>query len=300
MGYFVYTYYKKYYGNISNNTITINNVDDFYYKNYLALKTLKKPKIWIHIPFHKNSRHWESFGSRSNENLNLPFVYMCLKSIIDSCGHNFDVIIYDDSNIVDILQEESEFDEIEKLSGVLLEKFRDISKAKILHKYGGIHLPCTLILTKCISSVINKNEFTASRVVNDRINTSNLDYVITTDVLACKRNCEKMKEYIQHLKEMDYSLTKFNFESNTFLEEHAKIIPEEILGGKDNKNEIMTMERLFSEDDIDLTSNHVGLYVNLDELLIRSKYQWFLRMSMNQIYASKDKFFLARYLYSIM
>ena len=76
MGYFVYTYYKKYYGNISNNTITINNVDDFYYKNYLALKTLKKPKIWIHIPFHKNSRHWESFGSRSNENLNLPFVYV--------------------------------------------------------------------------------------------------------------------------------------------------------------------------------------------------------------------------------
>ena len=49
---------------------------------------------------------------------------------------------------------------------------------------------------------------------------------------------------------MDYSLTKFNFESNTFLEEH-KNYTEEVLGGKDNKNEIMTMERLFSEDNID-------------------------------------------------
>ena len=58
------------------------------------------------MPFSRNSRHWESFGSRTSENMNIPFVYMCLKSIIDNCGDKHDVIIYDDTNVVDILQED--------------------------------------------------------------------------------------------------------------------------------------------------------------------------------------------------
>ena len=42
----------------------------------------------------------------------------------------YDVIIYDDSNIPDILEEDCECDDVDKLSGVLLEKFREISNKK--------------------------------------------------------------------------------------------------------------------------------------------------------------------------
>mgnify|MGYP001323379912 CR=1 FL=1 len=299
-GYFVYTYYKKYYAVSKTDILTVNNVDDYYYKDILVLKTLKKPKIWVHIPFSKNSRHWESFGSRTTENLNIPFIYLSMKTIIDACGDKFDVILYDDTNIPDILQEDSEFEDIEKLSGVLLNKFREVSKARILHKYGGIHLPCSLIMKSFSPEIMKPNKFIACRIANERVNSSNLDYVVSSKILGCKKGCNIMSEYITYLKELDYSVSKETFESNEYLLEHANILSEEYIGCKDINENMVHIERLFSNEPIQLSNNHVALFVNLDELLIRSKYQWFLRMSINQIYASKDRFFLASYIHSVM
>ena len=296
--YFVYTYYIKYYGKKSDELVTINNVDDYYYKNSLALNTLKKPKVWIHMPFSRNSRHWESFGSRTSENMNIPFVYMCLKSIIDNCGDKYNIIIYDDTNIVDILQEDSEFDDIDKLSGVLLNKFREVTKARILHKYGGVHLPCSLYLKECPNKIIKQNEFIACKIANEDIDNSNMDYVVSSKILGCKKGCPIMKEYISYLKELDYSAGKFSFETNEYLVNNAHLINEKYLGCVDINGDMVYLDKLFSENEIKLSSESFGLYINLNSLLKRRKYQWFLRMSMNQIYESREKFFLAKYIYT--
>ena len=41
-----------------------------------------KIKIWIHIPTEYNSLYWESFGSRTNTNVNVDYLYLCMQSII--------------------------------------------------------------------------------------------------------------------------------------------------------------------------------------------------------------------------
>ena len=99
------------------------------------MDTLKKGgKIWIHIPFNHNTRYWDSFGSRTSDDLNIPYVYLCIKSIIEVCGDDYDVIIYDDSNIEEILQDDTDLVEVDKLSGIILEKYREIMKAKNIEK----------------------------------------------------------------------------------------------------------------------------------------------------------------------
>ena len=43
----------------------------------------KKPIVWIHIPYEINSRSWDSFYSRNSENLNQPYLYLTIESIIN-------------------------------------------------------------------------------------------------------------------------------------------------------------------------------------------------------------------------
>jgi hypothetical protein len=280
--------------------ISINNVDDYFYKNRVALSTLKKTKIWVHVPFEVNSRNWSSFGSRNSSDLNFPYIYLCIKSIIDTCGKDHDVIIYDDSNIQDILENKQTEVELEKLSGVLLDKYREISKAEILYHYGGIHLPCSLFMKECPQKLLKptKNKMIACRVPNEGMDNSMLDFIVSSKILVCKKGCPKMKSYIEYLKILDYSEELFSFKSNEYLKENAFIIDAEYIGGRDTMDKMVTIDRLLSDEHIPLSTKSFGLYLNLEQILIRSKFQWFLRMSPQQIHHSKTRLSIARYIQS--
>ena len=62
-----------------------------YLLNDSSIAKSKKPILWIHIPYELNSRSWESFYSRTSTNLNLPFINLCIQSIIDKCGKSFKI-----------------------------------------------------------------------------------------------------------------------------------------------------------------------------------------------------------------
>ena len=66
-----------------------DNLDDF--------NKSKKPILWIHINYEYNSRDWLSFGSRSSFCLNQPYLYLTIRSIIESCGKSFRICIIDDN-----------------------------------------------------------------------------------------------------------------------------------------------------------------------------------------------------------
>ena len=76
-----------------------------------------------------------------------------------------------------------------------------------------------------------------------------------------------MKEYISYLKELDYSVGKFSFETNEYLVNNAHLINEKHLGCIDINGEMVYLDRLFSENEINLFDDSFGLYINLDSLL---------------------------------
>ena len=71
-------------------------------QNYLldgtTLGESKKPILWIHVPYEYNSRQWLSFGSRSSLELNQPYLYLAVQSIIKQCDKSFTICIVDDTS----------------------------------------------------------------------------------------------------------------------------------------------------------------------------------------------------------
>ena len=51
----------------------------------VTLGKSKKPILWIHVPYEYNSRNWLSFGSRTSFNLNQPYLFLTVRSIIKHC-----------------------------------------------------------------------------------------------------------------------------------------------------------------------------------------------------------------------
>ena len=63
----------------------------------VSLAKSKKPILWIHIPYEYNTRQWVSFGSRSSFDLNQPYLYLTIRSIIKHCEDSFTICIFDDN-----------------------------------------------------------------------------------------------------------------------------------------------------------------------------------------------------------
>jgi hypothetical protein len=239
------------------------------------LKASKRRKLWIYIEFDKNSRLWESFGSRSSTKLNLAYVNLCIKSIIDVCAETYDIIIFSDVDINQILEEDFDYT---KLSGDLLDKYRHISLMKILDKYGGVMVPPSLFLKKNISVIDNENVWYVCDV-NNIDNSSIFKRTTSACLTGSNANNTHLKKYIQHL----YKDNDPNFTENYFVANRIPYIDGEVIGTKDANGKGILLERLMSTEPIIYSENNIGLYMPHDQLVKRKIYNWFCKMSEQQV-----------------
>ena len=161
------------------------------------LKQSKNRKLWIHIPFEKNSRKWINFGSRTSTDLNLAYMTLCVKSIIDHCGENYDIFIIDDTNFSNLLNDDID---MSKLSGALKEKYRELSMLKVLYNYGGVILPPSLFLKNSIKRIDNPNIWYVSEIGN-QFNVSYLPTYPTQLLMGSNKHNDQLIEYITHYSE---------------------------------------------------------------------------------------------------
>ena len=47
------------------------------------LSSIKKPILWIPIDYEKNSRKWESFGTRNSNELNQDYLYLKITQLLE-------------------------------------------------------------------------------------------------------------------------------------------------------------------------------------------------------------------------
>ena len=293
----MYKYYKK---NYDNNVIEFKkeNVDiDVYFFSELYLKKSKNRKLWIHLPFEKNSREWESFGSRTSHKLNLAYMTLCIKSIIDWCGQSYDIIIYDDTNIPVLLPETKV--ELTKLSGTLLDKYRELCKLQILCMYGGIMVPPSLFLRKNIKEIDDpKLWFVCETYNDDNVSYSNLTH--STQLMGSNAENVELQKYIQiYAKELTKDFVEnHNFDMNYFKENHIPYIDGKLIGTKTRYNDKISIEDLMSNKKIILDKTHIGLYIPHDQLIKRRVYNWYCNLSEEEVL--KCQVFISYYMLSAM
>jgi hypothetical protein len=281
--------------------------DDEHMKNYRLVKKYllndsslaqsKKPIIWIHMEYEVNARHWQSFFSRKTDDLNQPYQYLTIKSIIDKCGKDFNVCLIDDETFHNIIPGWTV--DLSLVADPIKMKIRQLALAKILFNYGGFLLPSSFLCFQNLAPLYHTltdggkmfvGEMVARTDVSDKVN-----FFPNTKFMGCQKDCPMMFNYISYL-EINVS-TDFTAESH-FLGAHGRwcfekiskgemnMIPADMLGVRDTNGKPVTLEVLMGNSFINLSDRVQGLYIPADEILKRTAYQWFARLSAKQALAS--------------
>ena len=266
----------------------------------------KKPNIWLHLEYKINSRNWDSFYSRNTNQLNQPYLYLTIKSLIDKCGDEFNICLIDDNSFTNLLSNWNI--DLEFVAEPIKSKLRTLAFTKLLYNYGGMLIPpsflCLKNLLKTFESKTENNKLFVSDLINRNVTAIDNNLYMNNKFMGCKQFCEKMNEYSNYLQILiskDYTNESiFTGEINKWLENNMemneiRMLTAEELGLVNRQNKVISIEDMMSNTNMDLHVDALGIYIPSDELLMRTKYQWFCRLSPKQVLESKTM--IGKYMY---
>jgi len=270
------------------------DIDSYFYSD-TYIKESKQRKIWIHLPFEKNSRKWSNFGSRTSTDLNLAYMTLCIKSIIDNCGDSYDIIIFDDTNIPQLIDTEID---LLKLSGALKEKYRELCLLQVLYDYGGILVPPSLYLKKSLKSVDKTDIWYVAELCNqDNVSYANMhpSTLFTGSNIKNAQLNEYIKYYSEQIKN-DFGEHSLHYNTNYMKNHNINYVDGKIIGVKDKYDKPILLEDLMENKNILLDENNVGLFIPHSQLIKRRKYNWYCSLSAED--TLKSQIFISRYMLS--
>lgn len=270
-------------------------------QNYLlddvTLAKSKKPILWIHIPYEYNSRNWLSFGSRSSLNLNQPYLYLTVKSIINQCNKSFTICIIDDNAFRRLIPG---WDiNMATISDPILGNMRTLGLMKLLYIYGGIICPISFLCMKDLSGLYDKgtrsNKMFLCETIDRNVTSSTFNYYPNLSFCGAPKECETIKklcDFIQRIMSRDFTAESvFLGDFNRWCE--ARIRSGEInlingleIGTKTTDEKQILVDDLMSNNYLDLYKGTHGILIPSEELLKRVSFEWFTRMSAKQVLES--------------
>ena len=270
----------------------------------------KKPFLWIPVEYDVNERHWLNFGSRNTTNLNQPYLYLTIRSIIDKCGDSFNICIIDDNVFNKLIPNWTIH--VNRLTEPLRCHMRELAMAQLLNKYGGMRLPPSFV---CFEDLITLYELGVNRetasgggvfvaeMMSKSITSSTITFAPCSKIMGCRKDIEVMIKYIEYLEVLlskDYTdamdfegkISKWFF--NNVSNGAVNIIKPELFGAKKSDDSPVVIENLMSDTNMELSKESFGLYIPSAELIKRRHYGWFVRMSPAQVLQSNTQ--IAKYL----
>jgi len=265
-----------------------------YLLNESSLAKTDKPIMWIHIPYEYNSRHWQSFGSRSSVDLNQPYLYLTVKSIIKNCENSFHICLIDDNTFKKLIPNWSI--DMSKISDPIASNVRKMGLAKLVYNYGGMVVPISFLCFKDLLGLYSKgtrNEkmFICENVDSNITSTTNDFYPDMNFMGAAKNNATvgELIEFMQRIISDDYTaqvefLGDFNRWCNSRIEKgQINLIDGKYVGVKTINDTPVLVDELLAEDYIQFYADTYGIWIPADMILKRTSYEWFARMSPQQV-----------------
>jgi hypothetical protein len=270
-------------------------------QNYLlddiTLGKSKKPILWIHIPYEYNSRDWLNFGSRSSFDLNQPYLYLTIRSIIKNCDESFTICIIDDASFKKLIPNWNI--NMTRISDPILSNMRMFGLMKLLQRYGGLICPLSFVCIKDLIGLYEKgtrdDKMFLCEMVDRNITSTDIDFYPNLSFCGAPRECETVRElcnYLQRIISHDYTAdTRFLGSFDKWCNERVhngtiRLIDGHEVGTKTIDDEQIILDDLMSNHFLKLYKGTYGIYIPADELLNRVKYGWFIRMSSKQVLES--------------
>lgn len=261
------------------------------------LEDSKKPILWIPIEYQYNARNWISFGSRSSYDLNQPYLYLTVKSIIQHCKDSFHVCLVDDNSFSKLIPGWNI--DMGTVSYPISNKFRDLAMTKLIYLYGGIVVPPSFLCMKNLIGMYQRGTIGNKMFVCETINRTgtSVDYTYYPDISfmgSLKENpvVKSLMEFMERTISTDFTsesifLGKFDKWCALKIQQNeVNLIPAIEIGVKDINDDPITIEILMSQGYISLYSNTYGILIPAYEILNRTNFEWFARLSPEQVLKS--------------
>ena len=281
-----------------------SDIQKYLLKDTKYLLESNKPILWVHIPYEYNSRNWYDFGSRSSNDLNQPYLYLTMRSIIKNCENSFKVVLIDDQTFSKIIPNWTiDMNYISMPSKCYI---RQLALAKLIYIYGGINLPISFLCFRDLISLYDSGTREGKMFICE-----NIDRQSSSSIKLFSPNCEffgsekenkTIKDFINFMEiEISRDFTNENIFLGNFNnwcalkinENRMKLIEGNLVGTKTIENEAVTIETLLSDNYIHFYSKTYGIWIPHTDILNSLHYEWFSRMSNEQIFDSQ--FILAKY-----
>jgi hypothetical protein len=254
----------------------------------------KKPILWIHVPYEYNSRNWLSFGSRSSFDLNQPYLYLTVRSIIKNCDESFTICIIDDTSFKKLIPGWNV--NMTTISDPILSNMRMLGMMKLLYIYGGMFCPLSFVCLKDLNSLYVKGtrgeKMFVCETVDRNVTSTDLDFYPNLSFCGAPKESETVRElcnFIQRTASHDYTADV------RFLGDYDKWCKQKIESGRMNLIEgveigtktiderQVVIDDLMSNNYLDLYQGTYGILIPADEILNRTKFEWFARLSPKQV-----------------
>lgn len=252
-----------------------------------------KPILWIHNAYDVNSRNWSSFSSRNSNELNQPYLSLCMETIIKTCGDSFNICIIDDNSFEALIPDWSI--NMDKVPEPIKNHIRMLGLCKVLYYYGGMKIPSSMVVTKNLRGLYNKiisNNCFSFEMINRNKTSNMVNYLPSSKILGCIQNCPTMKKIITFLEnkisndnsnEMDFNGDVDRYLYKLSLSKELFVCNGQYIGIKDVNNKQILIEHLLNNSHVEFYKDLHAIYINNEDILNRIKYQWFSRMSKKQV-----------------
>lgn len=257
-----------------------------------------KPILWIFVPQHINSRNWKDFYSRNTNDLNLPYLYITLKSIMDHCGSSFNILLINQQSFQTLLPDWNI--QFHSLAEPIKDHFIQLGMHKLLYEYGGMTIPCSFLCKRNLIDLYytgtQSYEIFAIENMNTSVSAGKSPFIPDPSMMGCIKHHPLMHELIQYetiLYNKDLtSESDFNGNVNVWLtakhlEYRITVIDSSYIGVKRcDSSPVLLGELLSTKQDLKLLPTIYGILIPYKQLLSQLNYQWFIRMSTTQILKS--------------
>ena len=270
-----------------------------------------RPKIWIHSKYEVNSRFWKSFYSRTSTDLNQPYIHLTVKTIINHCGNDFNVCLIDDETFSRLIPG---WDiDITKIAEPMKSRYRELAFAELLYIYGGFVVPNSFVCLRNLLPLYNdslqgdKPFFveTLNRYC-DNINNKNAQLFIPgTQMMGCVKRDPTIRALADYLKVRNQNPhftaePEFTGFTSTWLNGQLKagtinVVDGSVIANKNLEGKPILLEDLMEENYLHICpERNYGVLIPGEEVLNRTKYQWFSVLSAGEVL--KSNMIIAKYL----
>ena len=254
-----------------------------------------KPILWVHSNHITNARNWESFGSRNTKKINQPYLNLCIKTLTKHCGDSFKIALIDDSTFNTLLPNWTI--KLDTISEPVKDHIRTLALLKLMYNYGGFLIPDSTIVLQNLRDVYYGGIKQTGCFVGKKLSKSkNYEYFSTEpncNFMGCIKKCEVIKSIINELEilvginytnEIEFNGNVENIVNKYVNENKINYLDCKITGLEDINTKTVTVERLMSSTFIDFSKDTKCIVLPKKEILHRKQYQWFSRLSDEQIY----------------